>query len=82
MLHIDLFRPIGITSLKEKKYELVIVDDYSRFTWMLFFAHESYTFSTFIKYFKKVTNEKGTTIVTIRSDHGNEFDNSLFERFL
>ena len=48
---------------------------------MLFFAYKSDTFSAFIKYFKRVTNEKGITIVAIRSDHGGEFDNSLFESF-
>ena len=75
----DLFGPTRITSFEDKKYGLVIVDDYSGFTWMLFLAHKFDTFLTFIKYFKKVTNEKGTTIVTIRSDHDSKFDNSLFE---
>ena len=28
-----------------------------------------------------MTNEKGTNIVTSKSDHGSEFDNSLFENF-
>ena len=32
MLHIDLFGPTRRTSLGEKKYGLVIIDDYSRFT--------------------------------------------------
>ena len=81
MLHIDLFKPTRITSLGSKKYGLVIIDDNSRFTWVLFLIHKFDTFSTFIKYFKKVTNEKGTTIVVIRSDYDSEFDNSLFESF-
>ena len=48
---------------------------------MLFLSHKLDTFSTFIKYIKKITNEKGTNIVIIRSDHGSKFDNSLFENF-
>ena len=32
MLYIDLFGPTRTTSLGGKKYGLVIVDDYSRFT--------------------------------------------------
>ena len=81
MLHIDLFRPTRTTNLAEKKYGLIIVDDYSRFTWILFLAHKTETFSTFVQNFKKVSNEKGTTIISIRSDHGSEFNNSLFENF-
>jgi hypothetical protein len=32
LLHLDLFDPITITSISRKKFVLVIVDDYSRFT--------------------------------------------------
>ena len=34
LLHIDLFGPTRTPSLGGKKYGLVIVDDYSRFTWV------------------------------------------------
>ncbi|GJS73610.1 retrovirus-related pol polyprotein from transposon TNT 1-94 [Tanacetum coccineum] len=34
LLHIDLCRPMKIQSINGKKYILVIVDDYSRFTWV------------------------------------------------
>ena len=81
MLHIDLFGSTRTTSLGEKKYGLVIVDDYSRFIWVLFLAHKIDTFSTFVKYFKKISNKKGTTIISIRSDHSSEFNNSLFKNF-
>nr|GEX68733.1 retrovirus-related Pol polyprotein from transposon TNT 1-94 [Tanacetum cinerariifolium] len=33
-LHMDLCRPIRVQSINGKKYILVIVDDYSRFTWV------------------------------------------------
>jgi hypothetical protein len=36
MLHMDLFGPIAYISIGGNKYDLVIVDDYSRFTWMFF----------------------------------------------
>ncbi|MCG5051307.1 hypothetical protein L2164_21830, partial [Pectobacterium brasiliense] len=38
MLHMDLFGPVQVMSLKRKRYCLVIVDDFSRFTWT-FFLH-------------------------------------------
>nr|GFB01002.1 retrovirus-related Pol polyprotein from transposon TNT 1-94 [Tanacetum cinerariifolium] len=36
LLHMDLCGPMRIESINEKKYILVIVDDYSRYTWTLF----------------------------------------------
>jgi hypothetical protein len=38
LLHMDLFGPIAYISINGSKYCLVIVDDYSRFTWVFFFA--------------------------------------------
>ncbi|GJW25358.1 retrovirus-related pol polyprotein from transposon TNT 1-94 [Tanacetum coccineum] len=35
LLHIDLCGPMRVTSINGKKYILVIVDDYSRYTWTL-----------------------------------------------
>nr|GEU72372.1 integrase, catalytic region, zinc finger, CCHC-type, peptidase aspartic, catalytic [Tanacetum cinerariifolium] len=34
LLHMDLYGPMHVESVNEKKYILVIVDDYSRFTWV------------------------------------------------
>ncbi|CAJ2653255.1 unnamed protein product, partial [Trifolium pratense] len=36
LLHIDLFGPVQTASINGKKYGLVIVDDYSRWTWVKF----------------------------------------------
>nr|GEZ55821.1 retrovirus-related Pol polyprotein from transposon TNT 1-94 [Tanacetum cinerariifolium] len=36
LLHMDLCGPMGVASINRKKYILVIVDDYSRYTWTLF----------------------------------------------
>nr|GEZ21924.1 retrovirus-related Pol polyprotein from transposon TNT 1-94 [Tanacetum cinerariifolium] len=35
LLHMDLCGPMRVASINEKRYILVIVDDYSRFTWTL-----------------------------------------------
>ena len=47
LLHMDLFGPTRTTSLGEKRYGLVIVNDYSRFTWVMFLAHKDETISLF-----------------------------------
>ena len=81
LLHMDLFGPTRTTSLGGKKYGLVIVDDFSRFTWVLFLTHKNEAFDAFLKFHKKVSNQKGFSIIAIRSDHGTEFENQFFENF-
>jgi hypothetical protein len=41
LLHIDLFGLIAYISIGGSKYCLVIVDDYSRFTWVFFLQEKS-----------------------------------------
>ena len=36
LIHMDLFGPVAYLSIGGNKYGLVIVDDYSRFTWVFF----------------------------------------------
>ena len=81
LLHLDLFGPTKTQSLGGKRYGMVIVDDFSRYGWVLFLAHKDEAFNLFEKFCKKTQNEKGTTIVSIRSDHGKEFENQYFESF-
>ncbi|MDQ9783115.1 hypothetical protein RF094_10435, partial [Serratia marcescens] len=35
LFHMDLFGPIPIASLGGSKYCLVVIDDYSRYTWVV-----------------------------------------------
>ena len=63
LLYLDLFGPTRTTSLGGSKYRLIVVDDFSRFTWVLFLAHKDETFSSFIKLLKIIMNEKNTMIV-------------------
>jgi hypothetical protein len=46
LLHMDLFGPIAYISIDRSKYCLVIVDDYSRFTWVFFLQEKSHTQET------------------------------------
>ena len=54
----DLFGPTRTVSLGGMKYALVIVDDFLRFTWVLFIAHKDEIFKVFKKFYKRVTNMK------------------------
>jgi len=71
----DLFGLTRTQSIGGKKFCLIIVDDYSRFTWVYFSANKSEAFSHLSKFAKKVQNEKGYAISSIQIDHGGEFKN-------
>jgi hypothetical protein len=43
LLHIDLFGPVAYISIGGSKYGLVIVDDFSRFTWVFFLSDKCET---------------------------------------
>jgi len=69
MLHVDLCGPMRIRSRGGKRYVLVIVDDYSRFTWTLFLASKDETFEKFLAFLKKTEKRVGHPLVCLRSDH-------------
>ncbi|MCH81386.1 gag-protease polyprotein, partial [Trifolium medium] len=78
LLHMDLMGPMQVESIGGKRYALVVVDDFSRYTWIEFLKEKSKTFGIFRELCLQVQNEKSTTVVKIRSDHGKEFENRLF----
>ena len=76
-----MFGPTRTLSLGGSKYGLVIVDDFSKFTWVFFLRHKSEAFRVFENFSKQVQNEKGLSIVSLRTDHGKEFENESFMNF-
>ena len=57
------------------------MDDYYRYTWVLFLANKDNALDVFKVLCTKLQNEKGHGIICIRSDHGGEFENHAFENF-
>jgi transposase InsO family protein len=81
LLHMDLFGPPSHASLGGKKYCLVIVDDYSRYTWV-YFKHKSETQATVKTFTTEVQRQHKSTILMIRSDNGSELKNYTLNEFL
>jgi hypothetical protein len=81
LLLMDLMGPTRTASLGGKRYILVIVDDFSRYTWAIPIREKSDAFDTAQHLFKKIQVEQNCQIVRILSDHGREFKNSKFEEF-
>ena len=81
MIHTDLMGPIEVESLGRKKYSFVCVDDFSRYTWIIFLREKSETFEAFKVWYKQVKNLYNLKVVKLRSDHGTEYENSQFAKF-
>jgi len=73
LIHMDLFGPSRTMSLGGNHYTIVIVDDFSRYTWTLFLKSKSDAFFAFKKVARRLQNTKNSNIGSIRSDHGEEF---------
>jgi transposase InsO family protein len=78
----DLFGPIAYISIDGNKYSLVIVDDYSHFTWVLFLQDKSETQEVLKKLLRRAQNEFNAKVKKIRSDNDTEFKNTQVEDFL
>ena len=81
LLHIDLFRPTRVRNINGNRYVFVIVDDFTRYTWILFLKSKDETIYKFVKFSKKIENDNGFPIINLKSDHGGKFVSDLFETF-
>nr|GEY09428.1 retrovirus-related Pol polyprotein from transposon TNT 1-94 [Tanacetum cinerariifolium] len=75
LLHMDLYGPMRIQSINERKYILVIVDDYSRFTWVKFVRSKDEVLEFVIKFLKMIQVHLTATVRNIKTDNGKEFVN-------
>ncbi|GJV27478.1 putative ribonuclease H-like domain-containing protein [Tanacetum coccineum] len=80
-LHMDLCGPMRVQSIKGKKYILVIVDDYSRFTWVKFLRSKDETPEFVINFLKQIQLGLNKTVRFIRTDNGTEFVNQVMSEF-
>ncbi|GJR78078.1 retrovirus-related pol polyprotein from transposon TNT 1-94 [Tanacetum coccineum] len=80
-LHIDLCGPMRVQSIKGKKYILVIVDDYSRFTWVKFLRSKDETPEFVTIFLKQIQVGLNKTVRFIRTDNGTEFINQVMSEY-
>jgi hypothetical protein len=83
LFHMDLVGPAHVCSTGGKWYVLVIVDDYSRYTWVFFLADKGETFA-FVRYLiLRLKNERhGDVVRAIRSNNGSEFKTLVSKLFV
>ncbi|GJU07583.1 retrovirus-related pol polyprotein from transposon TNT 1-94 [Tanacetum coccineum] len=81
LLHIDLCGPMRVASVNVKKYILVIVDDYSRFTWVKFLRLKYEASDFIIKFLKMIQLWLKVPVRRIRTDNGTEFVNQTLREY-
>ncbi|GKC82412.1 retrovirus-related pol polyprotein from transposon TNT 1-94, partial [Tanacetum coccineum] len=80
-LHMDVCGPMRVASVNGKKYILVIMDDYSRFTWVKFLASKDEAPDFIIKFLKMIQVRLNATVRNIRTDNGTEFVNQTMRSY-
>ncbi|GJW00510.1 retrovirus-related pol polyprotein from transposon TNT 1-94 [Tanacetum coccineum] len=81
LLHMDLCGPMRVASVNGKKYILVIVDDYSRFTWVKCLRSKDEAPDFIIKFLKMIQVRLKVPVRRIRTDNGTEFVNQTLREY-
>ncbi|GKA42319.1 retrovirus-related pol polyprotein from transposon TNT 1-94 [Tanacetum coccineum] len=81
LLHMDLCGLMRVASINGKKYILVIVDDYSRYTWTQFLRSNDET-PEVLKHFRKMIQQNlQAQVIFVRIDRGTEFLNKTLHAY-
>ncbi|GKE62618.1 retrovirus-related pol polyprotein from transposon TNT 1-94 [Tanacetum coccineum] len=75
LLQMDLCGPMRVASVNGKKYILVIVDDFSRFTWVKFLRSKNEAPDFIIKFLKMIQVRLKVPVRRIKTYNGTEFFN-------
>ncbi|GKE97525.1 retrovirus-related pol polyprotein from transposon TNT 1-94 [Tanacetum coccineum] len=81
LLHMDLCGPMRVVSVNGKKYILVIVDDYSRFTWVKCLRSKDEALDFIIKFLKMIQVRLKVPVRRIRTNNGTEFVNQTLREY-
>ena len=81
LLHMDLCGPMRVQSINGKRYILVIVDDYSRYTWVKFLRSKDEAPEEIKKFLKRITVLLQAPVIIVRTDNGTEFKNRIIQEY-
>nr|GEY62769.1 hypothetical protein [Tanacetum cinerariifolium] len=82
LLYMDLCGPMHVQSINGKRYVLVVVDDYSRYTWVFFLHSKDEASEVIISFIKKTQVNLQLQVHRVRTDNGTEFKNKSLAKFL
>nr|GEY63980.1 hypothetical protein [Tanacetum cinerariifolium] len=81
LLHMDLCGPMRVASINGKRYVLVIVDDYSRYTWTHFLRSKDETPKVLIDFLRLVQRGLHAQVRIVRTDKGAKFLNQTLHAY-
>ncbi|GKC75670.1 retrovirus-related pol polyprotein from transposon TNT 1-94, partial [Tanacetum coccineum] len=81
LLHIDLFGLVNPISINHEKYTLVIVDEYSSYTWVYFLRKKSQAVDMIMSFIRMVENQNDIKVKQIKTNNGTKFRNSKLKSF-
>ena len=81
LIHTNICRPMKTPSLGNRRYLLILIDDFSRMTWVYLLKEKSEALATFKKLKALVEKQKGCSIKTIHNDRGGEYTSREFEEY-
>ncbi|GJX10584.1 retrovirus-related pol polyprotein from transposon TNT 1-94 [Tanacetum coccineum] len=81
LLHMNLCGPMRIASINGKQYVLVIVDDYSRYTWVIFLRSKNEAPEEIKTFLKKIIVLLHALVIIVTTDNGTEFKNQLLQEY-
>ncbi|GKB34759.1 retrovirus-related pol polyprotein from transposon TNT 1-94 [Tanacetum coccineum] len=81
LLHMDLCDPMRVASINGKKYILVIIDDYCRYTWTLFLRSKDETPEVLKDLLTMIQRNLHALVISVRTDRGTEFLNKTLNAF-
>jgi transposase InsO family protein len=80
LLYMDTVRPSWVCSMGNKWYALVIVDDYSHYSWIFSFESKDKVFDHFQSLALRLNNEHPNCLKANHSDNETEFRNVSFDQ--
>jgi transposase InsO family protein len=82
LLHMDIVGPVRVFSFGGKWFVLVVVDDFSRYSWVFFMVAKDEAFTHARDLILRLQNELPKNAMrAIRGDNGTEFKNTQFATF-
>nr|GEZ19900.1 hypothetical protein [Tanacetum cinerariifolium] len=73
LLHMNLCGPMTIASINGNRYVLVIMDDYSRYTWVQFLRSKDEASGVIKTFLKRINVLLQSLVIIIRTDNGTKF---------
>ena len=82
LIHSDLGDLKHTMTRDGKRFYVIFVDDYSRFTKLYLLKSKDEAWEMFVKYKTEVENQKNKRIKRLRTDRGGEYESNPFNEFV